>query len=151
MHFEARSNSRHLARGTSHLAVILLLATPAAAQVVLSATPTVKVDSSEASTARQVLSEDEQEEFRVVISTRNSRYFWISREGRELFHSVSGINHWFLDPRGGGYVKVVDTGLLPEALRDPGPRFHYIEHLTLSLGTITYWGSADTFHIDGSP
>ena len=117
----------------------------------MSAAPTVRVGSSEASTARTVLSEDEQEEFRVVITTRNERYFWISREGRELFHFTSCVYHWFIDPRGGGYVKVQDTSLLPELLRDPGPRFRYIEHVTLAIETITYWGSADTFHIDGSP
>ena len=126
-----------------------LFASPVAAQTVLSVAPTVRVDSGEDSTQRNVLSEDEQGEFRLVITTRNGRYFWSSREGRELRHSGSGPTHYFIDPRGGGYVKVLDTAGLPDFLSEPGPRFRYMEHLTLLLGTITYWGSTNTFSLDG--
>ena len=136
------------------VSVIILLAfaaAPVTAQVVLNAAPTVRVVSGDAATERTVLSEGEQEEFRVVITTRNGRYFWASREGAELVHSTSGAFHWFWDPGGGGSVKILDQELLqPAALRDPElPRFLYMEHLTLWLDTITYWGSADTFNLDG--
>ncbi len=130
-------------------ALVFVLASPGLAQTVLSARPTVKVESNAASTQRFQLSDAEQEEFRVVITTRDGRYYWISREGRELMHHRSGVFHYFIDPTGGGYVKVVDTDLLPESLRDPGPRVQYLEHVTLGLGTITYWGASEDFRLDG--
>ncbi len=131
------------------LVVVLWFASPATPQEVLSVRPTVKVESNAASTQRFQLSDAEQEEFRVVITTRDGRYYWISREGRELIHHRSGVFHYFIDPTGGGYVKVVDTGLLPESLRDPGPRVQYLEHVTLGLHTITYWGASEDFRLDG--
>ncbi len=130
-------------------ALVFVFASPGLAQTVLSVRPTVKVESNAASTQRFQLSDAEQEEFRVVITIRDGRYYWISREGRELIHHRSGVFHYFIDPTGGGYVKVFDTGLVPESLRDPGPRFQYLEHVTLGLETITYWGASDDFRLDG--
>ena len=131
------------------LALVFVLASPGLAQTVLSARPTVKVESNAASTQRFQLSDAEQEEFRVVITIRDGRYYWISREGRELIHHASLAFHYFIDPTGGGYIKVFDTSLVPEFLRDPGPRFQYFEVLSLWLGTITYWGATDDFRLDG--
>jgi hypothetical protein len=49
----------------------------------------------------------------------------------------------------GGYVKVFDrqkwVPMSPKSTRTPGPRYEYMEHLTLLLGSITYWGATDTF------
>ena len=132
--------------------ILLVFAAPSvSAQLVLNAAPTVRVVSGDSATERMVLSESEQEEFRIVITTRNGRYFWASREGAELVHSTSGAFHWFWDPGGGGSVKILDQELLqPAAVRDPErPRFLYMEHLTVMLGTITYWGSTETFDLTG--
>lgn len=129
--------------------LLVLSADACMAQVVLNAAPTVRVVSGEDSTERAVLSEAEREEYRVVITVRDGRYFWTSREGAELVHSRFGAFDWFKDPGGGGYVKVLDAERLPEFLRDPGPRFVYMEHLTIWLGTITYWGSSETFDLLG--
>ena len=130
-------------------ALVFVLASPGLAQTVLSARPTVKVVSEAASTERFQLSDAEQEAVRVVITIRDGRYYWISREGRELIHHRSGAFHYFIDPTGSGYVKVLDTAFLPEFLRDPGPRFQYFEVLSLWLGTTTYWGATDDLHLDG--
>jgi len=128
---------------------MLLVASPAFAQVVLDAEPTVKVESGERATSRLLLSEPDRTKYRVTITRRDGRYFWTSREGRELVHHASGAFHYFIEPGGGGYIKVFDTHTLPKSMRDPGPRFRYMEHLTLWLGTITYWGSSDEFRLDG--
>lgn len=132
---------------------ILLVTLPAFAQVILEAKPTVKVESNEAATSRFLLTEPERTQNRVTIIKRGDRYYWKTRENRELVHRVSGAFHFFIDPSGGGYIKVFDTHLLPEFVRDPGPRFHYMEHVTLWLGTITYWGTSEEFRLaagDGS-
>lgn len=126
---------------------ILLVASPVCAQVVLDAKPTVKVESGDGATARHLLSESDRTKYRVTISRRGGRYSWTSREDRELLHHLSGAFHFFIDPRGGGYIKVFDTHTLPESVRDPGPRFRYMEHLTFWLGTITYWGASEEFRL----
>ncbi len=71
-------------------ALVFVLASPGLAQTVLSARPTVKVVSDAASTERVQLSDAEQEQFRLVITTRDGRYYWMSREGREVIHHASG-------------------------------------------------------------
>ena len=86
-------------------ALVFVLASPGLAQTVLSARPTVKVESNAASTQRFQLSDAEQEQFRLVITTRDGRYYWMSREGREVIHHASGAFHYFIDPTGSGYVK----------------------------------------------
>ena len=127
---------------------VLLIASRAFAEPVFDATPTVKVESGEGGTSRLLLSEPDRTKYRVTITRRGSRYFWTSREDRELAHHVSGAFHYFIEPRGGGYIKDFDTHMLPESMRDPGPRFRYMEHLTQWLGTITYWGASDEFRPD---
>lgn len=132
------------------LLAILLFASPGIAQtIVLTAKPTAKVESGDASTERYVLSESEREKYRVIITRRDGRYFWSSRENRELIYQPSGALHYFIDPSGSGYVKILDTHMLPESMRDPGPRFRYMEHLTLWLRMITYWGATDQFQMGG--
>lgn len=126
-----------------------LIAVPASAEVVLDAEPTVKVESSEGHTSRLVLPTPDRTKYRVTVTRREGRYFWTSREDRELVYHASGAFHYFVEPRGGGYIKVFDTQMLPESMRDPGPRFRYMEHLTLWLLTITYWGATDEFHLAG--
>ena len=124
-------------RPLAALLAMFFVAAPASAQLVLDAKPTVKVESGEGATERVLLSEPDRTKYRVIITRRDGRYFWTSREGRELVYHASGAFHYFIEPRGGGYIKVFDTRTLPESMRDPGPRFRYHEHLTLWLGTIT--------------
>lgn len=92
---------------------MLLVASPAFAQVVLDAKPTVKVESSEGGTSRLTPSEPDRTRYRVTITRRDGRYFWTSREDRELVDHASGAFHYFIEPRGGGYIKVFDTQTLP--------------------------------------
>jgi len=61
---------------------------------------------------------------------------------KPLIHSVSGAFHYFTDPSGGGYIKVVDQRLLMEK---KNPRYLYMEHLTLWMQTLTYCGTAEDF------
>jgi hypothetical protein len=129
---------------------LLLVADAAFAQLVLNAQPTVKVESGEDATERVFVAEPEK--YRVVITKRDGQHFWASREDRVLVHSVSGAFHNFIPPGGAGYIKVFDTHMLPESMRDPGPRFRYMEHLNLWRGTITYWGVSDNLNLDaGGP
>lgn len=119
------------------------LAFPASAQVVFDASPTVKVESGQRKTTRFTLSKKEQVEYRVTITRREGRYYWASRENKELVRVVSGAFQYFISPEGTGYVKVLDSHLLQASTRPSGPRFQYMEHLPIMLSTITYWGAGD--------
>ena len=131
------------------LLLVAILASPAIAEtVVINATPTAKVASGPDETERLVLAEADREKSRLVILKRDGRYLWASRENRELSYQLSGAFHYFIDPAGGGYVKVFDSHMLPASLRDPGPRYRYMEHVTLWLGTITYWGATEELRLE---
>jgi len=123
--------------------ILIFSAQVCASTLVLNATPEIRVDSGSGATTRKILSESEQNGYRVLIVKDGEQYFWATRENRKLIHRISGAYHYFIDPQGGGYVKVFDTRFLPESMREQGPRFAYYEHLSLGLQTITYWGTAD--------
>lgn len=116
-----------------------------AEQLVFNAIPLTRVTSSADSTARESLSESESYEYRVLITKEGNNYLWATRENRYLLHTISGVFHLFIDSRGGGYIKILDSDLLPKSLRDQGPRYRYMEHMTMHLGSITYWGAAERF------
>jgi hypothetical protein len=124
---------------------LLLITVPSLARaderLVFSGTPTVKVESASHASNRVELTPQEQAEYRVLITARNGKYYWASRENKELFHFRSGAFDWFVAP-GSGYIKVVDRTYM---LQEAGPRYLYMEHMTLLLSTITYWGGGEHF------
>jgi hypothetical protein len=130
------------------VAATMLLVTPAAAQNVLDAEPTVRNDSSEDAATRHVLPPVERAKNRAIIIKRDDKYFWASRGGRELVHHASGAFDYFIEPGGSGYVKVFDSHSMPTDLRPKGPRYQYMEHVTIMLYSITYWGSTDRLDLE---
>lgn len=119
------------------------VAPPAVVDVVFEATPDSRVDSGPESTTRTIVRGEERSKGLLIITRKNRRYFWTTREDRDLIYSRSGAFHLFIAPGGAGYVKVLDTHLLPKDAWKPGPRYQYIEHVGLMLGTLTYWGSSE--------
>lgn len=110
-------------------------------RIVFSGTPTVKVESASHASNRLELTTQEQTEYRVLITVRDGKYYWASRENKDLIYFRSGAFDWFVAP-GSGYIKVVDRKYL---LQEDGPRYLYMEHMTLLLSTITYWGGGEHF------
>ena len=141
--------TRGLIYGFFIIFILLLLTSPLLSQpVVLDAKPTVRIYSDASSTTRSVLSKADQDNSRIRIAKQGNRYIWVSRENAALVLQLSGAVHYFIDPHGGGYVKVFDREKVPnspKSTRTTGPRYEYMEHLTLLLGSITYWGATDTF------
>lgn len=105
----------------------------ASERIVLRAQPSSFSSCSRESCTRERLTPAEGREAQVLIVERDGKYYWASREGRELYHTRSGIFRLFIDLRGGGYVKVDETS------------GEYYEHLPMLLGPITYWGKAEHF------
>lgn len=126
--------------------LLVLLALPLLAQqIVINATPKSQVTSSSKETKREVLNNSKQNEFRLLITKQNGKYYWATRDNRELFYTVSGAFHIFIEAGGAGYITVFDQSVLPESMRDPGADIQYKEHIRAFMGDITYWGSAEKF------
>ncbi len=132
-----------------HLLVLFILFTSqmlGQTQLVLDGTPSKRTSSSDEGSTDDTLTEAQKNEFRLLITKVGDEYIWASREQKQLVHHESGAFHYFIDPQGGGYIKVYDQNVLPEFMRESTqPRFLYLEHLSLWLETTTYWGSAEAF------
>jgi hypothetical protein len=58
----------------------------------------------------------------LLIVKRGGQYFWASREDRQLVQIESGVFDLYIDPRGGGYVKVLDQRFMaPDYLYEGAP------------------------------
>jgi hypothetical protein len=101
-------------------------------QVVFKGLP-IKKDMSDIEGTEQVsLSEKERVEYRLVITKQGKKYFWESRENRELIISRSDDFYNFVEPNGAGYIRIAKVE----------GKFLYMEHLTTGFKNITYWGYA---------
>ncbi len=82
----------------------------------------------------------------VVISEIEGKFYWASRENRELTKNIGGdpvgsiITYSAQD--GSGYVRVVTNPLWKATLRQRFPNYDldYTEHLLQALGSLTYFG-----------
>lgn len=120
------------------ITVFLLLFTirPAAAKtLVLSGIPDIQTKSSAEESIRIEVDSVKKKGLRVVIIKDGDDYFWETREHKKLIRSTQGSFILFIDPTGGGYVKVIPME----------GKVIYMEHLSHGLETFTYWGVAEHF------
>ncbi|MCY4511884.1 MAG: hypothetical protein OXG35_33710 [Acidobacteria bacterium] len=87
---------------------------------------------------------------RVTIIKAGDKYFYASREHRELIHTMSGVYHTFADPLSMSTVKIVrgdlpslSAGLLNENELHTGYRF--TATVSLGLAVWIYFGDAAFF------
>ncbi len=119
--------------------------TPADSKVVLSGRPTNTSEGThDAATHVQVPAGD-RDKLKVTIVKRGDKYFWASRDNREVERRVSGAFHFYVDKTDGGYVRVFDRSTMPQSLQPEGPQFEYTEHRPNWRGTVTLWGVLDSF------
>lgn len=120
------------------LLILLLSATCYAETIVFKGYPTVKGRGmSDDGSFNTPLSESASEEYKVIISKDGDKYYWLSRENKPLLYSKSGKFHNFVNPSGSGYIKIFQT--------EEG-NYLYMEHMSLGLDTITYWGISEEFN-----
>lgn len=103
------------------------------AVVVIKGTPITQNKSSVEVSVNFQLSESQQAESRLIITRKGQKYYWTSRQDRELTKHDSGIYTIFLETKGAGYVKAMKSA----------DKVLYMEHMGRGLETITYWGVAD--------
>ena len=118
------------------LVILLLLPVVCVAQqelVVLNGTPNIQNKSSLEVSGNFSLTEFQQAESRLIITKKGQKYYWTTRQNRELIKHESGIYTIFMESNGAGYVKAMKSA----------DKVLYMEHMGLGLETITYWGTAD--------
>jgi len=85
----------------------------------------------------EFLKEQDSKEYLCMISRKDGRYFWSSRNGKEMTKTISGAFVIFSAIDGSGYLK-----FSPQMKDLP---LDYMEHLHDKLSTFTYWGKSLTY------
>jgi hypothetical protein len=83
------------------------------------------------------LEEKDSKEYLCMITRKNGKLFWASRDNKEMAINVSGSFVVFSALDGSGYVKFA-----PDLKDIP---IDYMEHLHDKLFTITYWGKSSSY------
>ncbi len=111
--------------------------------VVLDAIPNTRVVASGTDAVRSPAADIEN---RVGILKVGDVYVWATRDGRQLIRRTSGVYDIYIEPGGGGWLKV-ESDRLPDFLRGDSP-FEFIEMASIGMSTITYFGTTTTYDPD---
>lgn len=107
--------------------------------VVFVGIPTSLAVASEEGAERATLEGAEAADKQVVIVKRDGKYYWRSREDKELVYFTAGAMHFFVAPTS-GYIKIMDTSSIAALLDEKPPRYMYFENMSQFLTTFTYHG-----------
>jgi hypothetical protein len=129
--------------------LIVLSASPASGQTaaVFQGRPMVRIGEGglgHKEGAIEHLSPAEAEQYQCVIHNKGGRYYWASRENKELVRTSSGSFMTFMARDGSGYVRIIppDRKAAAALMSETANKYDYIEHLLMGLVTITYYGVA---------
>lgn len=100
----------------------------------LEGVPDSRIIGSAEGAERQKLTPEEAQKNRLVITQAAGKFYWTSRENRRLEAQHSGAFTYFYPPDApGSYIKMTRVG----------SKILYLEHVSLWLSTITYWGELE--------
>ncbi len=127
------------------LATILSIPSGSAAQgtTVFAGLPGVKISEGGVERVPENLSRDRAVNLACVISRIGDKYYWASRENKEMVRIASGAFITFLAVDGAGYVRIVAPGMKEAVslMGDTETKFDYVEHALIGLKSVTYYGS----------
>ena len=140
-----------ISRGLVFLTALLILtifftslAPTQQAVIVFSGQPTHKVSEGGIERLPEKLERAKANEFQCVIVKKDGKYYWQSRENKEMRKMESGAFIHFIAPSS-GYVKFIKPAFKSAAsLMSPTEaKFNYIEHLSIGLRSVNYWGDCN--------
>jgi len=68
----------------------------------------------------------------VIITEEGGKYFWATRDKRELIYKSMKFFDLFIDLKTGGYIKIIKKA----------GKFGYMEHISIQeMKAFTYWGN----------
>ncbi len=74
----------------------------------------------------------------LVITKDEGKYYWETRDRKELLFHKAKYFDLFIDPSSGGYIKII---------KQADGRYVYMEHTSSKkLKVFTYWGIASTYN-----
>lgn len=116
----------------------------AQSRTVFSGVRVIKVNEGGIDRLSENLSREKAVNLGCVISEIGGKYYWATRENKEMVRRVSGAFITFLAVDGSGYVRLVDPGAKTAAslISPTEVKFDYVEHLLIGLQSITYYGNA---------
>ena len=116
--------------------LIMMNITTYSETIVFEGIPLVKNSSSIENSLNEQVSGEEQINYKLIITKKGKDYMWFSREKKKLVHSKNGVFDYFVNPEGSGYIKIAKTS---------NGKYLYLEHMSIGLQTVTYWGVAEEF------
>jgi len=113
-------------------------------RTVFSGVPVLKVSEGGVERLPEALPRDKAVNLGCVISEIGGKYYWATRENKEMVRRTSGAFITYIAVDGSGYVRVVDPSAKGAAsmMSPTEVKFDYVEHLLVGLGSVTYFGNA---------
>lgn len=115
----------------------------AQSRTAFSGIPVIKVSEGGAERVPENLARDKAVNLKCVISEIGGKYYWATRENKEMVRRTAGAFSTYVAVDGSGYVRVVDpTAKGAASLMSPTEaKFDYVEHLLVGLRSVTYYGT----------
>lgn len=144
------SEGREMASRIVQLAVLFLVlglastGLQAQSRTVFNGVPAIKISEAGLERLPEALPTETATNLRCVISEIGGKYYWATRENKELTRRSAGAFITYSAIDGSGYVRVIDpVHKAAVSLVSPTEsRFDYVEHLLLGLRSVTYYGKA---------
>ncbi|HVE48345.1 MAG TPA: hypothetical protein VNG69_01865 [Casimicrobiaceae bacterium] len=113
-------------------------------RMVFAGVPSVKVTEGGSERVHEPISREQAAALKCAVSELEGRFFWASRDNREMMRTVSGAFVTYVAVDGSGYVRAIDGPAKNAASRmsSTEAQFDYVEHLAVGLRSVTYYGRA---------
>ena len=114
------------------------------ATTVFSGVPSTKVSEAGLDRIVQHLERKDASNLVCTISEIDGKYYWATRENKQLVRTESGAFITFVAVNGSGYVRFINPKLKKAAslMSNTEAKYDYVEHLVIGLSTVTYWGTS---------
>lgn len=128
---------------TSLFLILLTTVSSAQSETIFSGMPTIKVSEGGIERSPEEVARKDAANLKCVISKIGAKYYWASRENKEMFREESGAFTTFVAMDGSGYVRIIQPEMKESAslMSETEAKFDYVEHLLIGLRSVTYYGS----------
>jgi hypothetical protein len=114
----------------------------AESETVFSGVPMTKISEGGISRVSQELDRKDAITPVCVISKTEGKYYWTTRENKEMNRSLSGAFETYIAVDGSGYVRAIRPKMKEAAslMDKTEKKYDYVEHLLIGLRSVTYYG-----------
>ena len=106
--------------------------------------PSVKVTEGGIERSVEKIEKSQANSFNCVIKEIDGKFLWQTRGNKPLLKTDSVAFMTFIALDGSGYIRVIKPSLTDaaSAMSNTEKNFDYVEHLTLGLRSVTYYGKS---------